>query len=393
MSQNTTPLSISFSRNRLMSLTGGLLALGLLLLLSLSVPQRIQAVEIPGNVGESTARQCGIEMMLKVYFEFQGTTGIRSETLLSDYEAAFGALWGTATRLQNQFCNISYQIDLETIEPTRTCEDYREAGHCITVVDEVLNRRGKLGDVTPSRLNTVQYGRGEWSVLITPVHAAYLFGQLLGVEPAFVETDSDNDGVRAWTSTRPQEADPWNLMARPWEPRESLFVHPDQTGTVLERGGLSCDPGCACGNGVVDRSLGEMCDPQATPHGCSLGMRCNDQCQCEKGAPICGNGIVEPGEACDYGASPSGCGEGLRCSNSCGCEPIPNTEETPPPTRTLPPAERAVCGDGICSPSETCISCYQDCKEVLNCSICGNRICEDNEILTCPSDCAGLLGE
>ena len=56
-----------------------------------------------------------------------------------------------------------------------------------------------------------------------------------------------------------------------------------------------CDSNCtipACGNGIVNPSLGEACDPPCGA-GCTGGQICNSQCQCEA-ATACACGTPDP---------------------------------------------------------------------------------------------------
>ena len=56
-----------------------------------------------------------------------------------------------------------------------------------------------------------------------------------------------------------------------------------------------CDSNCtipACGNGILDASLGEACDPPCGA-GCSAGQICNSQCQCVAAA-ACACGTQDP---------------------------------------------------------------------------------------------------
>lgn len=99
-------------------------------------------------------------------------------------------------------------------------------------------------------------------------------------------------------------------------------------GEVCDDGNQYSGDGCAfncqsdetCGNGVVDRDLGEACDP-----GSPVGA-CTDTC----GMPTCGNGVREPGEVCDDGDTDAGD----------GCSPTCMSDETH--------------GNGIIDPGETC---------------------------------------
>ena len=79
----------------------------------------------------------------------------------------------------------------------------------------------------------------------------------------------------------------------------------------------------ACGNGVVDRFLGEQCDDGGT----ATGDGCSDTCAFEagyycEGTPsvcsmvMCGDSTVDAGESCDDGNTTVGDG----CSGNCALE-------------------------------------------------------------------------
>jgi virginiamycin B lyase len=115
------------------------------------------------------------------------------------------------------------------------------------------------------------------------------------------------------------------------------------------------EPGLRCGDGIVNETCGEVCDPP-------VPGRCSDTC-----LPVaaCGNGLLDPGEACDDGNTDDcdgcsgectleGCGDGHVCPGetcddgndiSCdGCSPACEIEVG------------ARCGDGIVNPA-----CGEDC--------------------------------
>ncbi len=114
--------------------------------------------------------------------------------------------------------------------------------------------------------------------------------------------------------------------------------------------------GLRCGDGVVNATCGEACDPPAPG-------RCSPQCVA---VTACGNGVVDPGEQCDDGdqddcngcttrcTSVTGCGDGVVCgaeqcddgnSGSCdGCAA----------TCTVEAGE--VCGDGVVN-----AACGEEC--------------------------------
>ncbi|GFR45442.1 hypothetical protein Agub_g6838 [Astrephomene gubernaculifera] len=63
----------------------------------------------------------------------------------------------------------------------------------------------------------------------------------------------------------------------------------------------------------------------------------------------------------------------------------PSPKSSPPPPSPRPPPPARICGDGICSGSETCSTCPGDCGA---CTVCGDGVCAGGETcVTCPRDC------
>jgi cysteine-rich repeat protein len=100
--------------------------------------------------------------------------------------------------------------------------------------------------------------------------------------------------------------------------------------------GDGCDGSCqieassSCGNGMVERAMGEECDDGNT----TAGDGCSATCRVEVTAS-CGNGMLEPGmgEECDDGNTTNGDG----CNATCQLETV-----------------GAFCGDSMMDPGERC---------------------------------------
>ena len=92
------------------------------------------------------------------------------------------------------------------------------------------------------------------------------------------------------------------------------------------------------------------------------------------------------------------CGDGT-CNGSETCVSCrADCEATcPPPPPDIPVAQ---CGDGTCNGSETCVSCRADCEATcppppmdVPMAFCGDRTCNGGELCgTCPSDCGACTG-
>ncbi len=91
---------------------------------------------------------------------------------------------------------------------------------------------------------------------------------------------------------------------------------------------LELDPEISCGDGYVDRTAGEVCDPQSPA---SFENACQDidpsrtgvcdptTCRIDIHAclPSCGNGELDPGEECDPGSEPPSSPDAFGSQRSC----------------------------------------------------------------------------
>src|ERR1051325_10001012 len=127
--------------------------------------------------------------------------------------------------------------------------------------------------------------------------------------------------------------------------------------------GDGCSANCKsderCGNGIVDTTVGEVCDPPG--HGtCQPGCRSSGEC---------GNGKVDPGEECDDGLDTNRpkfngddrdcrmdcvinrCGDGFVNSNGAHHEDCDDHDRVDNNACTND-CKVAMCGDGILGPNE-----------------------------------------
>jgi len=342
----------------------------------------------------AAANPCLHTLSTTIMFEFPDT--LPDDTVqerLQTWRFGMQTTWNKTPFFGQAQCGATYEFTLQALPAGDRCASFSDTYHCIRVVDKLLNRRGKIGDVSLSGPQSARRAYGEWTLRITDVQAAHLSGHLLGLDDGYVEQDTDGDGIREWRNLSPDVIGPWNIMARPWGNMEETTSLAAQTDLIMNSAGYVCSASCSCGNGVIDGAQGESCDPQAPQTGCGSGLSCNNSCRCVPPTPFCGDGVINGTEQCDASAPAAGCDQSFRCTDSCTCEADPDAaqpaDDATDPINSKPPAQSYRHGDGICSPSENCINSYIDCKESLRCTICGNNLCENNERLSCPSDCGG----
>ena len=167
------------------------------------------------------------------------------------------------------------------------------------------------------------------------------------------------------------------------------------SATCQTETGWRCVPGSCtrlpyCGDGIVQASIGEVCDEgqyQGQP-GCSKDCKTQDSsCSCTPGnacvckTPVCGDGIIEVGEQCDQGKSTyPGCSSTCQIQAGYQC-PFAGAPCVP------------VCGDGILiPPAEQCdpgiaaeaSACNSDCTVkpgyACNATSCHKTVCGDGVV-------------
>ena len=196
--------------------------------------------------------------------------------------------------------------------------------------------------------------------------------------------------------------------------------------SVVCASGRVCEPGwrCSgtgnrcidtpCGDGVIDRMLGEACDDGNI----SDGDGCSRNCQLES----CGDGILDEGEECDDGNRdnsddcPDGvggdcmnahCGDGYLRSNPEFLDDLEQCDDGNENNQDACPDDPgdgdtaathcrlAECGDGFvwqgveaCDPGDPSSPCDQECRSDLT---CGNGYIDRPE--GCEDDCPPCMGE
>jgi fibro-slime domain-containing protein len=164
------------------------------------------------------------------------------------------------------------------------------------------------------------------------------------------------------------------------------------------------DAGPYCGDGILQKDLGEDCDDnnRIGGDGCSGICKVEPNWKCDTpGQPCeslvkCGNGIRQTGEGCDDGNNASGDGCDGKCNPESGYYCVP--ADTADPTSKSVCKKLASCGDGHITAGENCDlgagngpgtgcnNCQTEdgwvCRPGVGCkhlSVCGNSKVEDGE--------------
>jgi hypothetical protein len=162
------------------------------------------------------------------------------------------------------------------------------------------------------------------------------------------------------------ETGPWRPVLR----KRAVGCAPPRTGGIADwceahfaHLDYACLPESACrvnvcGDGILDRSNGEACEPPG------VGL-CDPFCQ----EVVCGNGVLDPFEECEPPNTPT-CNEECYFTHDCGNGVVDagwGEECEPPGTATCDPACHFIhtCGNGVVEPGEECDGqslCGSECR-------------------------------
>ncbi len=123
-------------------------------------------------------------------------------------------------------------------------------------------------------------------------------------------------------------------------------------------GANACPDSCCCGNGIVEKSKGENCDPKASPSGCmGTAMCCPVCCSCYSPACDEGNGSYGTFEKCS-----AACAGGQCCQNyRTGC--FDCVKQQPPvitPCHLKSNAQTPECGHEILHRAQALVELYYE---------------------------------
>ena len=184
------------------------------------------------------------------------------------------------------------------------------------------------------------------------------------------------------------------------------YIETTGTGCPVGPDPSVCCREIICGDGYRDGL--EKCDEgigngeECVPESDSKCDYCSTNCKfITLGGAYCGDGKCnseyESEETCseDCGTSGGSCGDGIcsksedcsSCKEDCGCNKSQYCNEGIC-------LEYPYCGDGNCDLSETCGSCSEDCGDCnYDKEYCGNKICSKSESCkSCEKDCGKCTG-
>ncbi|RLG70937.1 MAG: hypothetical protein DRO11_05360, partial [Methanobacteriota archaeon] len=343
----------------------------------------ITSLIIPGQEAQARTtvevKDCEIEITVYIAFAFlDDVSWMNAQQLVNKWIQGILAIWNkpgmTYKSPEGCECSVSFVLDVKIVPKGQDCRQAPRGYHCINVVNQPRNQRGRVADAHTVPPDGSWNGFGEWSTTTTGMQAAHEIGHLMGLKDEYRYDDTDHDGrPDTYVNTNPQPAgSPQSIMAQTWGRVAAQQKH---IKDIIEDAGKTCPNHCCCGNGKIDDTIGEECDRQATPVGCEMGEVCVN-CKCVKTTakvtPVCGDGYItgppDGKEECDPKAKPTGCKPDEECV-ACKCKKKEEAPPSPPPVTPTPPeapippqegppeespTEEPVCGDGHISKREEC---------------------------------------
>ncbi len=173
-------------------------------------------------------------------------------------------------------------------------------------------------------------------------------------------------------------------------PPETLATCPDDCEDHVEPTGCTEDADCEgdppC---PADATLGCVCVPGPTGGACVPACEADEDCPEIPGVEK----ICLPQGFCSVSETDPVCGDGI-CTGSETKETCPKDcgdAESPIPCSEAPPGKDC-CGDDVCNGPETDENCPEDCEDAE--PICGDDLCTLPETKeTCPEDCQETFPE
>lgn len=331
------------------------------------------------QIGYSCARAQMDDCTFKVTIHTAFTGPGASEAFAGRVESAVSKYWNTNLKVGECSCDFEVEVKTKIVSDCEEAENSDPEYHCITVHDTKGVHRAWVyrSDFTRGSKDTVagnMAGPGQLEVHDSDQTLAHEFGHLMGLRDEYEDhylyyIYDDNkkkyvsgstyitpkeftgkkkqeiegklqEGQRIvfqknkygkWTFSVPRQGIPANSLMASIGPNSKVCQH--HVDAIFEQCRLSCPDKCCCGNGKLDSSKNEECDPKASPTGCSEYYKCTSECKCEKDYE-CGDGEVNGPEECDYEASPTGCGSSEECTTECECVPLSDVSDEPMDTFT-----------------------------------------------------------
>lgn len=260
-------------------------------------------------------QDCGV--IITLHIAFSGADNATIDKWKTDIEKVWnGYTYGACG------CKATFKVDAISVTSCNNVSEY----HCINVTkdhpktSDNVSHRGFMSAVAQKGQSLL----GWWSLDINApypkeqgyteefqgdIHdAAHEAGHMLGLGDEYIQATNVSNGTYAD-----------NIMGKTWSDKAKPTQ--EQIDSIIAKncGSSDCPKKCCCGNGKIDTSQGEQCDPAAKPIGCNAGELCVS-CKCYSITPaVCGNGKLEGTEECDYYATNTTCNSTQECNTKCKC--------------------------------------------------------------------------
>lgn len=255
-----------------------------------------------------TTKDCEITITVKI--AFAGA----NDSYINDAENEIESVWNGPNGFRtfgDCKCKVKFEVETKKVSScTPPPSDY----HCVMVTN-FFNASGQYDD--PPRNQT--------NIAGAEIYVGYMYG---------VATGNGSNSQQGWWSDQMSRPVPGSTTGETYKDFAHEAGHmmglEDGDGGIMNRtagansgptqanideivndicGANACPDRCCCGNGQIDHSKGEQCDPKASPVGCAVGLQCCPVC-CSCYGPICN---PKNGEYLTKSNCETKCGAGSTC--------------------------------------------------------------------------------
>ncbi|MFP3950020.1 MAG: Ig-like domain-containing protein [Candidatus Micrarchaeia archaeon] len=321
---------------------------------------------------EAHAQMDDCKFKITIHTAFTGAGA--SEAFANRVENAVSNYWNKGLKVGECSCEFEVEVKTKIVSDCKEAESSDPEYHCITVYNTKGVHRAWVyrSDFTRGLSQTVagnMAGPGQLEVHDSDATLAHEFGHLMGLRDEYADhymyymyDDNKNKFVSGptfitpgeftekkkqeiegklqegqkivfqknkygkWLFSVPRKGIPPNSLMAVIGPNSKVCQH--HVDAIFTQSRLTCPEECCCGNGKLDSSKDEECDPKTSPTGCDEYYKCTSECKCEKDYE-CGDGEISGPEECDYEADPTGCSSSEECTTECECVPISGVSDEP----------------------------------------------------------------
>jgi hypothetical protein len=189
--------------NKVWQLAGGICSLFLFLL--------VLAPATEAKTFADKGSQGNYIVTINIVFDFSSVSASQADLLLAKWRKGMAEIWDNKITASGAL--IEFDFDLQKIGPGKSCLDY-PAYHCLKVVDNEKNSRGRVSDISFILPNSDKNAVGEWTVYTSALDAAHEIGHLMGLADEYHFEVRNNKKI--WINDGADSLGYASIMSRTW---------------------------------------------------------------------------------------------------------------------------------------------------------------------------------